>query len=45
MKPWHWLGLPFIGIGLLLMEIGYYTYIAGDNIVWFKRKQIGYKNE
>ena len=45
MKPWHWLGLPFIGVGLLFMEIGYYMYILGDKIAWYKRKQIGYKNE
>ena len=42
MMPWHWLGLPLIGVGLLLMEIGYYMYILGDKAAWFKRKQIGY---
>ena len=42
MKPWNWVGLPLIGVGLLLTEIGYYMYALGDKIAWFKRKQIGY---
>jgi len=42
MKPWNWIGLPLIGVGLLLNDLGYYMYTLGDKIAWFKRKQIGY---
>lgn len=42
MKPWNWIGLPLIGAGLLLNDLGYYMYKLGDKIAWFKRKQIGY---
>jgi hypothetical protein len=42
MKPWNLVGLPLYYIGICLNDIGYYIYLAGDKIIWFKRKQIGY---
>jgi len=42
MKPWNWIGLPLYYIGICLNDIGYYTHLVGDKIIWFKRKQIGY---
>jgi len=41
-KPWNLLGFPLVYIGIFINDIGYYIYLAGDKIVWFKRKQIGY---
>ena len=42
MKPWNLIGLPLYYIGICLNDIGYYIYVAGDKIIWYKRKQIGY---
>ena len=44
-KPWNWLGFPLVYLGILINDIGYYVYAIGDKIVWFKRKQIGYKDK